>query len=1494
MRYLPFLPFVLFLSMTWGQDASSLAPVLQLEERIGNDTWTWILTRTPNTARYAGAGTHHQTNSKLTQDFLLESVNRGRVVFRRQDGATYSGTLQANGWTIQGGSGTGAIDRDWRIQFAGAPLFASPGSRPANPAARQAYEEGIAHRIKGDPKAAEAAFTRAIAGDSNFADSYRQRALALSSQNRHKESLADFDRALQLDPRLANTLNGRAIAKQRLGDLAGAMADIQRALELDPSYANAYGTRAALRLANKDAAGSVADRTRALELDPLGHFHIYYRGLAREALGDRAGATADFERFLQLDPNNPGSPGVRNRLNPQAASAAPKPAETRPPARAEGPAPAGDWPEDPPRARPAPLPAKALAVANLRDDTTWKLGDTLWKRSPLPAPATLKAVPAVANANLDINHLTPAHFAAAVTAAKEAMRLVYGEMTAEEEKLFDAKWAPLFDYPCQEVIDYLNKLNPLLLEFLDLRAGYMEAARTYDETQVELVQALAAESQDDAVAAMETLRAQARLATSLAAGMSGVAARIEALGEFPNPLVHKGRARRTHDEAMRLLAPAAFEGEWLRTDGDRRYFRVIEDLGNGRWLVYHAASARYHQQTRGDGKPGFMGDHIWVVEEVGKGRYLMLAWVLVKQYYILEITGRNLKSTLVTQPFELNLKGSSATETLTLVTAKPANLSFPKQLGWDDVLTTARQMRTGKLDQYREWRTQYPYAEQGLAAASYDPALARRMYDEEVTKLKEEIARERAMARNGAEISYELNKVQGQTQNKEAFIRQRVAEIEQGLARKEAERTAQLRQTYLGEKPPPPPAAKPAAAAAPGPAEEDARGLEEERVHREERIKQIRADIDAFHSRAEQLRQQIRATPDAASKERLNWSLMVMERNLQDKEDELTTLQTGEWTRTPTQFDQYCFALEAERNRAAAEKWHMVARSLTHMEKQISLAPPEQRDRLRDFWRTQVTNETIAKHDFAHIEKVARSIFDQTQASREAEAAQYEEIAIGQDEQMVGRQRLRVGADVGMLVSSFFAGPPGRALYAAYAGVTGTLDGGPAEGVKQAAVAASNAVRVVNVLFEGYSQAVLQHLAEHAANPKAVQLDESGAGLNGALWAAGKEAAFQAAMRFVVQPVVTRMLGGPAPPPRPRLTAQQMIAQNQFRLRQYRGRLVVDNFIDKSKALAAAGKAGAPRAAIQQMRLEADKAYRDIKTDFFAKNYLKNLGRNNPKAVHYYNSFDRANTNQYLQRVQANAKSAGLSQQELALFSNSASKGGVGMDIDLGLREPPRFIVQAGRTVPNPAYRAWLNGLTLTENGVTTRVTPVEYQRRMQQVMEKSFAEHFGRAPDEAFLRFTYSGDAEAYKNLAYIGRKGLKTADFEALASGGPAYAKQAGDVSLFKVTELPHNHPSLGIYGTMQEQARGMVKDISTKLAGAPRGQAINPASPLAKAPPHVQQHFLKLRDAMDDFAANKMGPVEFEHRLKLLTGGRGLPEVAEQFGVALQGGVNQMRAR
>jgi hypothetical protein len=253
--------------------------------------------------------------------------------------------------------------------------------------------------------------------------------------------------------------------------------------------------------------------------------------------------------------------------------------------------------------------------------------------------------------------------------------------------------------------------------------------------------------------------------------------------------------------------------------------------------------------------------------------------------------------------------------------------------------------------------------------------------------------------------------------------------------------------------------------------------------------------------------------------------------------------------------------------------------------------------------------------------------------------------------------------------------------------------------------------------------------------------------------------------------------------------------------------------------------------------------------------------------------------------MNANLQSKGVTPQETMIFQNSGSKGGIGQDLDLGLKEPPRFVMSAGKQIPNPEYAKWRNGMTMTgADGTVRKLTPAQYAQKAQLAMEEAFVEQYGRPPQQAFLNFTYSGHPEAYANKAWIGRAGLKTADFSSLEAGGEAWRRQAGDVTGFKVNELPKSHPSLGTYTTMQEQCRGMAKDITTKLAGAPRGAPINPQSPLAKAPKHVQEHFIKLREVMDDFGTNRIGPIHAERRIADLTGGLGIAEAAEQFGIAI----------
>ena len=213
--------------------------------------------------------------------------------------------------------------------------------------------------------------------------------------------------------------------------------------------------------------------------------------------------------------------------------------------------------------------------------------------------------------------------------------------------------------------------------------------------------------------------------------------------------------------------------------------------------------------------------------------------------------------------------------------------------------------------------------------------------------------------------------------------------------------------------------------------------------------------------------------------------------------------------------------------------------------------------------------------------------------------------------------------------------------------------------------------------------------------------------------------------------------------------------------------------------------------------------------------------------------------------------------------------------------------------MPNPEYAKWRNELVETlKDGSKRRLSPEEFREKAQIALKEGFDRVYGRSSEQVFPTFTTKDYAEAYKDKAWLGLKGESHADFPNVQ---PLWTGQAADVTGFKVNSLPHEHPSLGTYTILQEQSRGILKDLDTKLFGAKSDRSkfgnetgadntINPAGPLAKATPQVQQHFMELRRVLREFANNNIGPIEADQRLRELTGGRGIPEVADRLAVVL----------
>lgn len=149
----------------------------------------------------------------------------------------------------------------------------------------------------------------------------------------------------------------------------------------------------------------------------------------------------------------------------------------------------------------------------------------------------------------DYQQLSMFSYNSAVSVAFEGMKLIYGVMPQEEYQKFESIWQPLFDFPSQEIIDYLNALNPLIAEFLGVREAYMHRLSAQ---QMILFDAAVAVEDDDREAWEQIMSEGAFHANTMAVlenTMKVLANKISELGNPPNPLEAKCKAAK-HYKSM--------------------------------------------------------------------------------------------------------------------------------------------------------------------------------------------------------------------------------------------------------------------------------------------------------------------------------------------------------------------------------------------------------------------------------------------------------------------------------------------------------------------------------------------------------------------------------------------------------------------------------------------------------------------------------------------------------------------------------------------------------------------------------------------------------------------------------------------------------------------------------------------------------------------------------------------------------------------------------
>jgi hypothetical protein len=237
-----------------------------------------------------------------------------------------------------------------------------------------------------------------------------------------------------------------------------------------------------------------------------------------------------------------------------------------------------------------------------------------------------------------------------------------------------------------------------------------------------------------------------------------------------------------------------------------------------------------------------------------------------------------------------------------------------------------------------------------------------------------------------------------------------------------------------------------------------------------------------------------------------------------------------------------------------------------------------------------------------------------------------------------------------------------------------------------------------------------------------------------------------------------------------------------------------------------------------------------------------------------------------------------FSRSDMMNFRNASSYGTVGMDRDVGLNQ---MLEQKWQGVVNQAtpgtewhahavakLRQAQRASQLGMGG--QRLSLANFNEQAQKIYDAQYAQVTGGNAEKAFQMVTTSGHVEAYKDISV-----LQNNPMAAPFSG--RWAEQTGSVSAVKVYE---NFKLLSEGSAIQESARGLAKDIATKLI------------PLLKTNPNVNPAQITYWQGMQRLLGQAgQGNVTPGQLLQTLnTDKSGIIRMAERVSAGIQGAIRR----
>ena len=1007
-------------------------------------------------------------------------------------------------------------------------------------------------------------------------------------------------------------------------------------------------------------------------------------------------------------------------------------------------------------------------------------------------------IPALAIPNL--HQVSEAGYNSAVSIAFEGMRLVYGPLSDEQARGFEASWTPLFDYPTQEIIDYLNLLNPLISQFLAFRESYI---RTLNDLQLILMDAAMAIEADDRFA-WEAVMAQAALNASalqtLDSSIASLAAKIEALGNPPDPNFAKCEANRRYRKFFEVTSPegswAGYQENFFLSDGQHSFlqggnnpetfglvhnpmFTYIFKVNVNKTEKYFSIRVCFDCNLGSSGARG----------NVASGDY--------KDKYIRE-----------------NISGSTNYTGLRIDLPESVRMSTHLQKFEGSNFPAFTQVSS---DQINRWisidRSQPPLLrgkerffqkmldEQSLAPHFFATA---REWTQHNRWNNFNFYEDSVMVPDDLLVAFNNDMMSG--------VHLEIATPTFDISPEAESKPSELAQAIIDE-------------------QEEAIRKDAIDFHTE-MIGIIKHNLDRDMADRNEARRAIANAKTQAEVEEharrikeYDLRIINLQSNMQAEQDLINTHKTGELVRSRTAFDEYARHLFIESIRENAARMDATRRIAERIDRQIELLPHELREAARARAHNQLDAQTVGTGDIEKARRVVRAINEQVQgyAQYDHALAREAEVDAQQHEFYAQMTLLATGAMFTGLGSSALVNTYGaqtaaaiygtKTLGAVYGGTTGYIAGGPADGIKQSVSNFSPVGSTVVQFIDGFQKAGLQ--------PNASISDQIWEGVKqaGTGYLTGK--AFELGTRLVTQGSLvmfgkeSRLFKPIISPPSQRsslmldgMRTQQAKLNAQDEIATFRS-LESELNILKVNPTSNAAK-------ISQLEDQLNKLAAGLNMSYHAKWHLKYKADSLTRM-----RFSRRLENQYTQMTPGMIKK--LEQQgynmdgiEFKQFRNSSSAGSSSMDLDLG----PVY----SSTGVEPGITLGPHKLVVKKNGSV--VTLAQFNEDAQLVMNAEWKELTGMSATLSDMNLTTTAHREAFSTPLLLDHN----IDFSTFTSEEVASVAKVLKVKMDGIDK----NKMLTHTTKMQAKSREAAKEIQNML-----GRKLK--SDLANAPAGSPEHSL-----------------------------------------------------